>query len=71
MEMTQERISFTFNPRDILLSLRIGFGFIRAAVACAIIEKISGFEPSSETTVLGYLKLNTVANFLHYTLISV
>ena len=34
MEMTRERISFTFNPRDMLLSLQMGFSFVRAAVAC-------------------------------------
>ena len=30
------------------ISLKIGFIFVRAAVACAIRERISGFEPSSE-----------------------
>ena len=39
-EMTRERISFTFDPRDMLLSLQMGFSFVRAAVACAIIEII-------------------------------
>ena len=33
-----------------LLSLQMGFNFIRAAVACAILERTSGLEPSSETT---------------------
>ena len=46
MEMTKERISFTFDPRDILLSLQIGFSFIRAAVSCAVVERISGFVTS-------------------------
>ena len=50
MEMTRERISFTFDPKDMLLSLQIGFSFVRAAVACAILERTSGLEPSSETT---------------------
>ena len=36
MEMTRERISFTFDPRDMLLSLQISYSFVRAAVACAI-----------------------------------
>ena len=31
-----------------LLSLQIGFSFVRAAVAYAILETISGFEPSSD-----------------------
>ena len=39
---------FTFDARHVLLSLKIGFSFVRAAVACAILERISGLEPSSE-----------------------
>ena len=35
MEMTRERISFTFGPRDMLSSLQKGFSFERAAVAYA------------------------------------
>ena len=38
------------SPRDMLLSLQMGFSFVRATVACAILERISGFEPSSETS---------------------
>ena len=63
MEMTKEPISFTFDPRDMLLSLQMGFSFVRAAVACAILERTSGLEPSSETTAPRYLKLVTVLNF--------
>ena len=70
MEMARERISFTFDPRDMLLSLQIGFSFVRAAVACAILERTSGLEPSSETTAPRYLKLVTVPNFYHFTFIS-
>ena len=69
-EMTRERISFTFDPRDMFLSLQMGFSFVRAAVACAILERISGLEPSSETTAPRYLKLVTVPNFCHFTFIS-
>ena len=50
VEMTRERIGFTFDPRDMLLSLQMGFSFESAAVACAILERTSGLEPSSETT---------------------
>ena len=57
MEMTRGRISFIFDPRDMLLFLQIGFSFVRAAVACAILERISGLEPSSETTASMYFKL--------------
>ena len=68
--MTRECISFTFDPRDMLLSLQIGFNFVRVAVACAILEKIFGFQPSSETTALRYLKLVIITSFCHFTLIS-
>ena len=53
-----------------LLSLQMGFSFVRAAVACAIIERNSGLEPSSETTAPRYLKLVTVPNFCPFTFIS-
>ena len=51
---TRERIRFTFNPRDMFLSLQMGFSFERAAVACAILEQTSGLEPSSEKTAPRY-----------------
>ena len=70
METTRERISFTFDPRDMLLSLQTGFRFVRAAVACTILERTSGLEPSSETTAPRYLKLVTVPNFCPFTFIS-
>ena len=41
MEMTRERISFTFDPRD-MLSLQISFSCVRDAVTCPILEKASG-----------------------------
>ena len=34
IEMTTERISSIFDPRGMLLSLPIGFSFVKAAVAC-------------------------------------
>ena len=71
MEMTRECIGFTFDPRDMLLSLQMGFSFVRAAVACAILERTSGLEPSSETTTPSYLKLVTVPNASPYTFISI
>ena len=46
------------------------FSFVRAAVACAILETTSGLEPSSETTAQRYLKLVTVPNFFPFTFIS-
>ena len=69
-EMTRERISFTFDPRDMLLSLQMGFSFVRAAVACAVLERTSGLEPSSETTAPSYLKRVTGPNFCPFTCIS-
>ena len=70
MEMTRECISFTLDPRDIVLSHQIGFSFVRAALACAILERISGFEPLSETTAPRYLKLVTVPSFCSFTFIA-
>ena len=35
---------FLNDPRDILLSLHVDFRFVRAAVACAILEKTNVFE---------------------------
>ena len=70
MEMTRERISFTFGPRNMLLSLIMGFSFVRAAVACAIFDRTSGLEPSSEKTAPRYLKRVTVPNICPFTFIS-
>ena len=70
MEMIRERISFTFDPKDMLLSLQMGFSFVRAVVACAILERTSVLEQSSETTAPRYLKLVTVPNFCPFTFIS-
>ena len=70
MEMTRKRISFTFDPRDMLVSLQMGFSFVRVAMACAILERTSGLEPSSEITTSMYLKLVTVPSFCHFTFIS-
>ena len=69
MEMTRERISFTFDQSEMLLLLQMGFSFVRTAVACAILERTSGLEPSSETTPR-YLKLVKVPNFCLLTFIS-
>ena len=65
--MTREHISITFNPRD-MLSLQMGFSYVRVAVACAILGRISSLEPSSETTAPRYLKLVTVPIYLYLSL---
>ena len=71
MDMARERISYTFDPWDMLLSLQIGFGFVRPAMACAILESINlRFEPLSETVAPRYLKLVTIPSFCSLTLIS-
>ena len=38
--MPRERINFTFHPRNMSLSLLIGFGFVRAVVACVILKNL-------------------------------
>ena len=48
----------------------MGFSFVRAAVACSILERASGLEPSSETTAPRYLKLVTVPKTCPFTFIS-
>ena len=69
MDVTRERISLILELREILLSFQSGFIFVNAAVACAILEGISGFEPSSVITEPRYLKLVTVSGFCPFTLI--
>ena len=70
--MTRECISRILELREILLSVQPGFSLVNAAVACAILESISGLEPSSVLTEpRWYLKLVTVSSFCPLTLISV
>ena len=71
MGVTRERISRVLELREILLSIQIGFSLVNAAVACAILESISGLEPSSVITEPRYLKIVTVSSFCPFTLISV
>ena len=71
MDVTRERISHILELREILLSLQTGFNLVNAAVAGAILESISGLEPSSVTTEPRYLKLVTVSSFCPFTLNSV
>ena len=46
IDMTRERFSFAFDSRDMLLFLHIGFSVARAAVAFAILVKVSDFAHS-------------------------
>ena len=59
MDVTRERVSRILELRKIL-SFQTGFDFVNVAVVCAILESISGLEPSSVITELRYLKLVTV-----------
>ena len=61
MDVTRERMSRILELRDgILLSSQTGFSLVNAAVVCAILESISGLEPSSVITEPRYLKVVTV-----------
>ena len=71
MNTTRERTSRILELREILLSFQTGFNLVNAAVACAILESISGLEPSSVITEPWYLKLVTISSFCPFTLISV
>ena len=71
MGVTRERISRILGLREILLSFQTGFNLVNAAVVYAILESISGLEPSLVITEPRYLKLVTVSSFCPFTLISV
>ena len=60
MDVARERIGHISELREILLSFQTGFNLVNAAVACAVLESISGLEPSSDTTEPRYLKLVTI-----------
>ena len=60
IDMTRERISRILELREILLSIQTGFSLVNAAAVCAILESISGLEPSSVITKPRYWKLVTV-----------
>ena len=67
MNLTRERISLILELRELLLSFQTGFYRVNAAVVCAILESISGLEPSSVVTEPRYLKLVTVSSFCPFT----
>ena len=71
MDVTRECISRILELREILLSIQTGFSLVNAAVAFAILESISGLEPSSVITEPRYLKLVIVSSFCLFTVISV
>ena len=71
MDVTNERVSCILELRKILLSFQTGFNLVNAAVGCAILESISGLEPSLVITEPRYLKCLTVSSFCPFILISV
>ena len=71
MDVTRECISRILELREILLSIQTSFSLVNAIVVCAVLESISGLEPSSVITVPWYLKLVTVSSFYPFTLIFV
>ena len=71
MDVTRELIRRILELREILLSPQTGFNLVIAAVVCAILERISGLEPSLVITEPRYLKLVTVSSFcmsIHFVL---
>ena len=62
MDVTRELISHVLELREILLSFKTGLNLVNAAVVCAILESISGLEPSSVITEPRYLKLVSQAS---------
>ena len=55
IDVTRESISCILELREILLSFQTGFNLVSAAAVCAILESISGLEPSSVITEPRYL----------------
>ena len=70
MDVTSEHISHILELRERLVSSQTGFNLVNAAVVCAILESISGLEPSSVITEPRYLKHVTVSSFYPFTTIS-
>ena len=62
MDVTRERISRILELREILLSFQTGYNLVNVAAVCAILESISGLEPSSVITEPRYLKFVTVTS---------
>ena len=54
-----------------LLSFQTGFSLVSTDVVCAVLENISGLEPSSVISEPRYFKLVTVSSFCPFALISV
>ena len=57
MDVTRECIRRILELKEIFLSFQAGFNLVNAAVVCAILDSMSGLEPSSVITEPRYLKL--------------
>ena len=57
MDVTRKPISHILELREILLSIQTGFSLVNAAVVCAILQSISGLEPSSVITEPRYFEV--------------
>ena len=68
--MTRARISLTLELSWMFLSFHILFNLVMAAVACAVLARISSFEPSAEIIDPRYLKVDTVSSVWSLILIS-
>ena len=70
MDMTRERISLIFELSAIFLSFQMVLSLASAAVAWAILARISGLDPSTAMIAPRYLNLLTQSSFLPLTLMS-
>ena len=68
IDTTSDPISLILDQRMMFLSFHIGFSLVIAAVVCAILEIISGFDPSSAITIR-YLNWDTVSIFFPFAVI--
>ena len=59
------RINLTLEASEMFLSLHIILSLERAAVVWAILERISGFDPSLEMIAPRYLKFSTCNHELY------
>ena len=64
------RISFTLEASEMFLSLHMIISLERAAIVWAILERISGFDPSLEMIASRYLKFSTSSSLWPFLLIS-
>ena len=65
MDMTIMLLNLIFDPTDTLLPLQTGLSFVGTEMVCAVFERTSGFEVSSESTASAYLALDWVPSFCY------